>query len=361
MTATRHLELQSRSEAPRAELPPQAVPRWLRAVFAVPLIVKILGAGTIIVVIALSISLSMPGLRHPGELVVVILVLSLVTTLAVNLLLVAIALRPMRDLEITADRIWHGDLAARVQPSLLADRDMVRIGSTINLLLDGLMSDRARLRKLASQVIDAQDQERARIARELHDSAAQSMTAVVLQLAAAVRDCADPVLAGRLDELRQLTVNALEEVRALSHSIHPQVLDDLGLPAALEWLGRHSSQSAGIQVTVDVPDDMDALPAIAAAALYRIAQEALNNVVRHAAATSVIVRLRRDDAMATLEVRDDGRGFELRDAERRRPGMGLFSMQERMALVDGTWRVVSAPGAGTQVIATVPLVSQETL
>ncbi|HEY7942951.1 MAG TPA: sensor histidine kinase [Casimicrobiaceae bacterium] len=361
MTVMRHLELQSPSGAESAAGAPRAIPRWLRAVFAVPLMVKILGAGAIIVIIALSIALTMPGLRHSGKVLVVILALALGATLVVNLFLVAIALRPMRDLEVTADRVWHGDLAARVPSSLLADRDMARVGSTINLLLDGLVSDRARMRRLASQVINVQDQERARIARELHDSAAQSLTALVLQLSAAVRDCTDEVLAARLEDMRRLTVSVLEEVRTLSHSLHPQVLDDLGLPAALEWLARHASQSAGIPVTVDAPRDVQSIPPIAAAALYRIAQEALGNAMRHAAAKSVMVRLRRDHNVATLEVRDDGRGFDVRDAEERRPGMGLFSMQERMALVDGHWQVISAPGAGTHVIATVPLVPQETL
>mgnify|MGYP001545421352 CR=1 FL=1 len=359
MTLISHLELPSPSAtAPAIEPPP--LPYVLRAAFALPLRLKILGAGALIVILASSIALAMPGMHHPGRVVAGVLVLALILTTLVNLLLVAVALRPMRDLEMTADRVWHGDLDARVPRSLLADRDMARVGSTINLLLDRLTSDRARMRRLASEVIGAQEQERARIARELHDSTAQSMTALVLQLSAAVRDCTDRVLAARLEDLRRLTVSALEEVRTLSHSLHPQVLDDLGLPTALEWLGRHTSQSADIPVTVDAPHDTRPIPPAVAAALYRIAQEALTNAMRHAAATSVMVRLRRDDAVASLEIRDDGRGFDVRRAESRRLGMGLFSMQERVALVDGFWQVLSSPGAGTHVIATVPLVPQET-
>jgi signal transduction histidine kinase len=109
---------------------------------------------------------------------------------------------------------------------------MKRIGTTFNLLLDGLVADRTRMRGLAAAVIDAGDRERASLARELHDSTAQQLAALVLQLSAAARDCTDVALADRLSGMRDQAEATLEEVRLLSHTVHPRVLDDLGLQAA---------------------------------------------------------------------------------------------------------------------------------
>lgn len=339
----------------RERAPSHSVPKWLRAVLSAPLLIKIAGANALIVLIAAVISLRMHHLDGPDQVLLGVMLLTLVLSLVVNLVLVRVALRPIDALEGVAERVWKGDLDARVRPSLVADRDMVRVGRTINLLLDSLTSDRARMRRLASQVISAQDEERARIARELHDSTAQTLTAVVLQLSAAVRDTVDPAMSDRLAEVKTMAGAALEEVRNMSHRMHPRVLDDLGLEAALQWLARGVHESAGVTVTVDTIGDAADLPPTAAPVLYRVAQEALGNALRHAAPTSVGITLRVDPDSATLEVVDDGRGFDVAEAEARRPGMGLFSMRERVSLVDGHLDVSSAPGAGTRVLATIPL------
>jgi signal transduction histidine kinase len=307
------------------------------------------------VIIAIAISLGLHDLNRPGITLGSVMMVALVISLIVNLLLVQVALRPIRDLENTAHRVWGGDLEARVPPSLVADRQMVRVGRTVNLLLDALTSDRARMRRLASLVITAQDEERSRIARELHDSTAQSLTAIVLQLSAAARDARTPEIAERLSDVKEMAGLALEEVRTLSHRVHPRVLDDLGLVAAVRWLARQARDSADVEITVDALGDTERIPAQVASVLYRVAQEALTNAVRHAAPTSVALTVRADADTATLEVSDDGRGFDIAEAEARRPGMGLFSMRERVSLVDGRLDLTSAPGSGTRVVAKVPL------
>jgi signal transduction histidine kinase len=205
------------------------------------------------------------------------------------------------------------------------------------------------------QVIRAQDAERARIARELHDSTAQTLAALALQLSAAARDCADPACAVRLEEIKALATDALEEVRTLSHTVYPRVLDDLGLPAALGWLARRTREQRGLQVEVDADVSPESLSPVAAAALYRVAQESLLNAAKHAAPSSVRIALDVEEGSARLEIDDDGTGFDVAEAESRRPGMGLFSMRERIALVHGRLEIDSAPGRGTRVTATVPL------
>jgi len=341
--------------APRARRRP-GLPRLAERALRVPLLGKLAGANLVIVVAALLAVVAERRSILPGT-AVSILGLALALSLVVNLVLVYVALRPLNDLEATAARVSAGDLEARVAPSVLADRDMARVGTTLNTLLDRLTEDRARVRRLAAQVISAQDEERARVARELHDSTAQMLAAVMLQLGVAAKESTSPALDARIATLRELASEALEEVRSLSHAIHPRVLDDLGLAAALEWLARQSREQDALDVEV-FADDGPAVSKLPASVLYRVAQEALRNAVRHAAARRVELWLRQAPGTATLEVVDDGRGFDVRRAEERRPGMGLFSMRERVGLVNGTLAVVSAPGRGTRIVATVPVTEQ---
>lgn len=141
----------------------------------------------------------------------------------------------------------------------------------------------------------------------------------------------------------------------MSHTMHPRVLDDLGLVPALEWLARQACVQEQLDVHVVAAEFDPPIPPPLAAALYRVGQEALRNAARHAEARHVIVRLTRDGASAVLEVEDDGCGFDVALAEQRRPGMGLFSMRERIGLVNGRLTVRSESNRGTRVVATVPL------
>ena len=345
----------SAGSVPRVRRRP-GLPGFAERALRIPLLGKLAGANLVIVVSALLAVVAERRSLLPGS-PVSILGLALGLSLVVNLVLVYVALRPLTDLEETAARVSAGDLEARVAPSIVADRDMARVGTTLNTLLDRLTEDRARVRRLAAQVISAQDEERARVARELHDSTAQMLAAVMLQLGVAAKESTSPALDARIATLRELASEALEEVRSLSHTIHPRVLDDLGLAAALEWLARQSREQDALDVEV-FADDGAAIPKLPASVLYRVAQEAMRNAVRHASARRVELWLKQAGGTATLEVVDDGRGFDVRRAEERRPGMGLFSMRERVGLVNGTLTVVSAPGRGTRVVATVPVVEQ---
>jgi signal transduction histidine kinase len=351
----------------RAGLPSDSAPRaggadpaatttreFASRLLRVPLLGKLAGANLLIVLAALVSVAAEAELHRPAS-AVSILGMALAVSLVVNVLLVHIALRPLVDLETVAARVSGGDLAARVAASPLADRDMARVGQTLNALLDRLTEDRASARRLAAQVISAQDDERARVARELHDSTAQILTAVMLQLGVAARESGSEALDARLATVRALTAEALEEVRSMAHTMHPRVLDDLGLLAALEWLARQTTNEDSLEVLVRGEADAGRIPAPLASVLYRVAQEALRNVARHANASHATVRLIVQTESARLEIEDDGTGFDLRQAEERRPGMGLFSIRERVALVDGRVTIQSAPGEGTRIVALIPL------
>ena len=210
------------------------------------------------------------------------------------------------------------------------------------------------------RVITAQEDERRRIARELHDSLGQHLTALLLGLGSLRDACArDPVAAARLSGLESLAQTMGGETRDLALNLRPVVLDDLGLASALtEYAGRWASQS-GIPADVHVGGlGPERLPAPSETALYRIVQEALTNVARHAGATRVSIILQTTDSGVRAIVEDDGQGFDP-DQLLRLPAfgrrLGLLGMQERIALVGGTLTVESSPGYGTTVYARVPM------
>ncbi len=321
------------------------------AALRVPLVAKLVGANLGVVAILTTAWVA------SGAVMNATVVLAIVAVCVLHLAAIAIAIRPIQDLEDVASRVWKGDFGARVEHSAVADDQVLRVGAMFNLLLDGLEADRARMRALAAEVIEVGDRERAALARELHDSTAQRLAALLLQVAAAARDAKDPTLAARLSEIRDAAEGVTEEVRLLSHAVHPRVLDDLGLVPALRKLARDSSTGTGVDVDVESNTDAADVPHSVAAVLYRVAQEAVRNAVRHGAPHRVRVVLHQANGTATLDILDDGTGFDLNEAERRRPGMGLLSMRERVSLVDGDLVIRTAPGGGTAISATVPTVA----
>lgn len=320
----------------------------------VPLVGKIAGANAIIVVAALAVAVTGGEPGPAAERFTIVLAAALGLSLLVNVILVLIALRPLDALESTAQRIWRGEMEARVPHSPVADGDLQRIGSAFNALLDGLTSDRARMRSLAAQVISAGDRERAYIARELHDSTAQTLAALLLELSVLASENRDPGLVERIERVRRIVSDVLDEVKLLAHTVHPRVLDDLGLPAAIRLLAREAGERSRAEVTVEETGGVDSIPVVQTSVLYRVAQEAVNNALRHGKPGHVVLRLGVRDGVARLEVEDDGVGFDIAEAEQRRSGMGLFTMRERAALVGGALEIHSETGRGTRIVAIVP-------
>ncbi len=314
-----------------------------------PLAAKLVGANLLVVALLTTMWLM------AGEPIDGVVVTALIAVVTLHLLLLLVALHPIRDLESVAARVWQGDYGARVERSSVVDRQVLRVGSMFNILLDGLAADRARMRELAAELIAAGDRERATLARELHDSVAQQLAAVLLQLSAAARDTSDHLMSDRVRGVRDAIEESLHEIRALSHQLHPGVLDDLGLEAALRKLARDASNGSGIDVDVQIDVGTNRLARDVEGVLYRVAQEAVRNAATHASAKRIRVSVRRTADEATLSVHDDGIGFDLDEAEARRPGIGLTSMRERVDLLEGRLDVRTAKGNGTTISATVPL------
>ena len=324
-----------------------AQPRRLAAL-RVPLVVKLVGASALALTVMAAAWVFLDPHVNPT------LVAGIATAaLLGHVVLVIIALGPVHDLEKLAAKVWDGDYAARFIDSSVADEEVVRVGAMFNSLLDGLSADRARMRALAEEVVAVGDRERAALARELHDSTAQRMAALLLQISAVARDTKDPELARRLADVRDAAEAMTEEVRLLASSVHPRVLDDLGIVAAVKKLARDVTRASGLDVRVNAPDVVD-LPQAIASVLYRVAQESVRNAVAHAEAKSIAITIQRSPEVVAVEIRDNGRGFNAVEALKRRPGMGLFTMRERVSLVDGTFEIQSDE-RGTTVAAVSPL------
>jgi signal transduction histidine kinase len=207
-------------------------------------------------------------------------------------------------------------------------------------------------RDAVRRVVEAQELERARLARELHDETGQALTSILLGLKS-LEDSADGGGRAAVAELRELVVSTLQGVRRLAVELRPAALDDFGLVPAIERL-RDIVEEQG-ELSVDVQSELgdDRLPAAAETALYRIAQEAFTNVLKHAAASRVTVKLSRRDDAVTLVVHDDGSGFEQADV--RDGSLGLVGMRERVTLLGGRLTIESSEGAGTMLKAEVPI------
>ncbi|HVZ86355.1 MAG TPA: PAS domain S-box protein [Polyangia bacterium] len=217
------------------------------------------------------------------------------------------------------------------------------------------------LRALATRLADIREEERREIARELHDQVGQALTALKLDLAVVRGQLAGGALADagtRLGAMDTLLDETLETTRRISATLRPAILDDLGLAAAIRWQAAEFTQRTGVACEVRVPDAEATMPPAVALALFRILQEALTNVARHAAAHHVVVELARERGAAALTVADDGRGFGTVEVAGRR-SLGLMGMRERATALGGQVEIVGPAGRGTTVRARIPAAVSE--
>jgi two-component system sensor histidine kinase UhpB len=336
------------------------------ALLGLPLFLKVLVANVIVVLVGVGLgtwfTLTYVANTGGGDLhwaaVAVMLVVGFAGSALINAVVLTLALQPLHTLERTVDRVAAGDLSARAQRVLFRDPDVERLGETLNTMLDVLQEHRGLLQKMSEQVLAAQEDERKRIARELHDETAQSLTTLLIRLKILEKSRTASEMRGQIDELRELTAQTLEAVRKLAVELRPTTLDDLGLLAALEAYAESYSSRLPIRVSFrsDGFDDGDGrLPPQVELVLYRVVQEALTNVAKHANAGAVEVELHRRPDEVTAAVVDDGEGFNVDEMMRSRErGLGLFGMQERLALVRGQLVIDSEPGRGTRINARVP-------
>jgi two-component system, NarL family, sensor histidine kinase DevS len=206
-------------------------------------------------------------------------------------------------------------------------------------------------RDTVRRVVEAQELERKRLARELHDETGQALTSILLGLKP-LEEATSGATQDAVAEVRELVVSTLQDVRRLAVELRPSALDDLGLVPAIDRLARSFAES-GIQVDVEAHIGDQRLPEPIETTLYRIVQEAITNVAKHAEARRLSVTLTRKNGSVVAIVEDDGKGFDPADTDS--AGLGLLGMRERLALVGGTLRVEASSGAGTTIAAEVPV------
>ena len=263
----------------------------------------------------------------------VILVTGFIVSLAINLVLLRRIVAPLRRLTETMRSVRPLEPGRRVAISG-ADEEVASLAAAFNEMLERLETERRESGRIASA---AQEEERKRIARELHDEVGQVLTGVMLQL--------EDV------DAREAVRQSLEDVRRIARELRPETLDDLGLLSALRALSNTAAHN-GLRVErqLDI-GDLRLRPEVELA-VYRVAQESLTNVMRHAGASEVLVALQQVDGALRLIVRDDGRGLPAGDG---RAGAGIAGMSERALHVGGRLTVASSPGGGTEVRLDIPL------
>jgi two-component system sensor histidine kinase UhpB len=314
------------------------------------LIGQIVVANVILVTLTLVAASVVAGLDRSGndslgQLVVLGLVLIL--TFCVNLWMLQQRFRPLEHL---IDRVERMDPATPSAIQLAGDpvKEIDRLGRSFNKLLERVESERRRSSVL---VLRAQEEERRRVARDLHDEVNQALTAILLRLEALAHD----VPADQREDvaqLKRLTTQAMDELLNLARQLRPTALDDHGLVTAIEAQVRGFGDRTGIEARLQTEGDPAALDEERQTVIYRIAQEALANAGRHAGASRVEVSLSAAGQGAHLRVADDGAGFD--PVAARPEGLGLEGMAERAKLVGGELDLRSAPGAGTEVTLRLP-------
>jgi two-component system, NarL family, sensor histidine kinase UhpB len=312
----------------------------------VSLLGRVFAANALILVVAFAVIAWTPVTVHriatPSELVV--LAILLVVMLAVDLYLLRRAFGPLRRLAAVMTSVAPDHPGRRADSFEHAGPEVAILADALNSMLDRLEDER---RESGRRALEAQEGERARIARELHDEIGQTLTAVALRAERAATEL--PTQREALSEIANTVLRSLEDVHRIGRELRPEALDDLGLVNALIALCSRMTDQTGVPIRRQLDWNLPELPPETELVIYRVAQEALTNAVRHARGTGVTVSLKPDRDGVLLAVTDNGRG--LPEALN---GSGLEGMRERAMLIDAELSISSSAGTGTTVMLTVP-------
>lgn len=372
-----------------------------RRVLAVPVAVKVIGL-VVLPLLVLSIISWLTLLQRASDLLkladsrgvepamltdlaneaIGVFVLSAVLGLGVALLLTAVLVQPLRTLIAAMQRVRSGDLTASVP--VWGDDEIGQVQREFNAMLSSLRESRAqlsvqqaeladlnqvnqrllaevrvkseRLQQLLHRAILAQEAERQRLARELHDETGQALTSLMLQLKALQDETELDVIYDRLNGLRYLTSQTVEEVRRLAIDLRPTALDDLGLVPAIRGYLDDWTQRTGIDLQFTCQNPIGRLPPDLEIILYRVVQEGVTNIVRHSHAQAARVMLDHIGRSVLLTIDDNGVGVDL--ANYHGDGLGLAGMRERVEMAGGHWQIISGPAAGTRILIDLPVVDE---
>jgi two-component system sensor histidine kinase UhpB len=291
------------------------------------------------------------------SLIVLFASIGILLSMLINFLMLNSALRPLRELGRLADLL---SLENTYLPSkvLETDPDIARLAKTLDSLIHQLEQRNVQLRALSERAINAQEEERQRIARSLHDDTGQAISTILFKLESLETQlpqgdrCAE-----ELSKTRDLASATLKELKKIISDLRPSVLDDLGLVPAIRWYARSNLESAGISLDFQAPESIDQIPPEITTTLFRISQEAINNIVKHSQAKKVNICLLQENDRIIVRIDDHGIGFipaKNGQATASPQHWGLTGIKERVELVGGEVEISSAPGKGTQIHVSVP-------
>ena len=274
----------------------------------------------------------------------------------IDYLVLSSAFKPLLELSTALSRIHKGELSSGLQLQT-GDPWQRGVSDVVDGMLERLQDES---RRYSSKMFEAIEDERRRIGRELHDDTSQTLAAALISLDLAEKSLADAgsVTFKRVENSKYLIQCCLDQIKLLVYDLRPSLLDDLGLVPALRRYIQSHLQAAELEVVNDFELATQRLPGAVETALYRIAQESLSNVVKHARATRVCVSLETKAGYVSMAIVDNGVGFvpdEVIFDDEGRYGIGLLSMKERVALLEGTLTIDSAAGKGTHIHVVVPL------
>jgi two-component system, NarL family, sensor histidine kinase UhpB len=301
-----------------------------------------------------------------GWLILIFASVGVLITLLVNRVIIRGALRPLRELGDALEHVDGGEIDIPDSLKNYQDPDIHRLVSAIDTTLGRLAERTRELQAISERAINAQEEERVRIARSLHDDTAQSISMLIIRLdrLGSMIPADKPEITRHLADARTVATQLLENLRKVIWDLRPSILDDLGLPAAVRWYARANLESVGVKVDFWGATELGRLPVHLETMLFRITQEAVSNILRHASASKVGIRLWREDHHICLEIQDDGRGFDTAATAGSavlRKQLGLLGIHERVTLVGGEMHVQSGQGTGTILKVRVPLPIEEAI
>jgi two-component system sensor histidine kinase UhpB len=280
-----------------------------------------------------------------------------ISTLAIGIALDQLVIKKIEYFVEAASFFGRGEFQRTIR--IKSDDEIKRLADSFNQMAKRLLENMRLERKYLSQIIEAQENERKRISRELHDEIGQALTAIKFDLELMERDlpATFPIIRERLGEAKSLSHQTLAAMRKLSMDLRPTMLDDVGLIPTLRWYIQNFSNRLNISSNFQAIGLEEKLPSQIETAFYRIIQEALNNIAKHAGATRVEISLERKDSILSASVTDNGRGFDLDKVMRPESlerSFGILGMQERVSLLGGKMDIQTKPDFGTYIYIEVP-------
>jgi two-component system sensor histidine kinase UhpB len=327
---------------------------------ALPVLFKVLIANSLVILVGATLGTYLATRIHQpngAEILIGFVTTGWLISVLINFVLLKIAFHPLTQLRETMKRVQGGNPELRA-PLTGQDPEADQLARAFNTMLETL-AESSRTR--ATQILTAQEQERKRIARELHDETSQVLTSLLISLKVLEESINGDEARQRIEDTRSLVHQTLRAIRNLSIDLRPSALDDLGLLPALRWYIKEYQQKCKIDVEFVANNFKERLPSELETALYRIVQEALTNTAKYANATRARVSVIEEQDKVTATISDNGKGFDAHTLLKlpwQERGLGLAGMHERATLLDGSLLINTEPGRGTTIQVTIPLTRQ---